>query len=88
MKKILLLLAVSITTTFIVHAQIETKLNIFFDGFYIAKTGSVPAADIEIFTYLQFYDNGTVYLQTVSSNDPQSVSKWFGRDKKYSKKGT
>ena len=88
MKKTLLLLAVLITTTFIAHAQTETKLNIFFDGFYIAKTGSVAAANIEIFTYLQFYDDGTVYLQTVSSNDPQSVSKWFGRDKKYSKKGT
>ena len=54
---------------------------------YIAKSGSIPAANIEIFTYLRFYDDGSVYLQAVSANDPQSVSKWFGRDKQFSQKG-
>lgn len=69
-------------------AQAEPEKNILLDGFYIAKTGGVAAANIEIFTYLKFYDDGNVYLQAVSANDPLSVSKWFGRDKKYSQKGT
>jgi hypothetical protein len=74
--------------TFSSFAQTENKTNILFDVLYIAKTGGVPAANIEIFTYLLFYDDGSVYLQSVSSNDPQSVSKWFGRGKKFSQKGT
>ena len=81
-------MTVLITTTICSFSQADTKINIFFDGLYIAKTGGVPAANIEIFTYLRFYDNGSVYLQSVSSNDPQTVSKWFGRDKKFSQKGT
>lgn len=69
------------------YSQAETQLKISLDGIYTAKTGGVPAANIEIFTYLRFYDDGTVCLQSVSSNDPVTVSKWFGRDKKYSQKG-
>jgi len=88
MKQALILLTVLITTSFRSYSQTENKTNILYDGFYIAKTGSVPAANIEIFTYLQFYDDGTVILQAVSVNDPQSVAKWFGRDKKFSQKGT
>ena len=88
MKQILIFLTVLITTTFRSYSQAEIKTNISFDGLYIAKTGGVPAANIEIFTYLLFYDDGSVYLQSVSSHDPQSVSKWFGRGKKFSQKGT
>ena len=88
MKQIFLFLTFLVTTTFSSYAQTETKTNNLFDGLYIAKTGSVPAANIEIFTYLLFYDDGSVYLQSISSNDPQSVSKWFGRGKKFSQKGT
>lgn len=88
MKKIIIFFTVLITTTFHSYSQVKTKINILFDGLYIAKTGGVPAANIEIFTYLRFYDDGSVYLQSVSSNDPQSVSKWFGRGKKFSQKGT
>ena len=88
MKQRLIILIVLITTTLASYSQTETKTTILFDGLYIAKTGGVPAANIEIFTYLRFYEDGSVYLQSVSSNDPQSVSKWFGRDKKFSQKGT
>lgn len=88
MKQTLLFFAVLITTNFRSYSQTETKSNILFDGLYVAKTGGVPAAHIEIFTYLRFYDDGSVYLQSVSSNDPEAVSKWFGRDKKFSQKGT
>ncbi len=88
MKQTLFFLTIIITTTFSSYSQSETKATIVFDGLYVAKTGGVPAANIEIFTYLRFYDDGSVYLQSVSSNDPESVSKWFGRDKKFSQKGT
>lgn len=88
MKQALIVLTFLITTIFSSYSQAETKTTILFDGLYIAKTGGVPAANIEIFTYLRFYDDGSVYLQSVSSNDPSSVSKWFGRDKKFSQKGT
>ena len=88
MKQTLIILTILIITSIRSYSQADTKTNIFFNGLYIAKTGGVPAANIEIFTYLRFYDNGSVYLQSVSSNDPQSVSKWFGRDKKFSQKGT
>lgn len=88
MKQLLIFLTILITSTFSCYSQVETKTIISFDGLYIAKTGGIPAANIEIFTYLRFYDDGSVYLQSVSSNDPQSVSKWFSRDKKFSQKGT
>ncbi len=70
-----------------VSAQQDSTPNLSYDGLYIAKTGSVPAANLEIFTYLRFYADGTVYLQAVSSNDAAAVAKWFARDKKYSQKG-
>jgi hypothetical protein len=88
MKQALIFLTVLTMTSFHSYSQTESKTNVLLDGLYIAKTGSIPAANIEIFTYLRFYDDGSVYLQSVSSNDPQSVSKWFGRDKKFSQKGT
>ena len=88
MKKMIIFLTVLIMASFYSYSQTETKTNILFDGFYIAKTGSVPAANIEIFTYLRFYEDGIVILQAISSNDPKAVSKWFSRDKKFSQKGT
>ena len=88
MKQTFIFLTLLISTTFHSNSQTEAKITILFDGLYVAKTGGVAAANIEIFTYLRFYDDGTVYLQAVSSNDPQTVSKWFGRDKKFSQKGT
>ncbi|MBL7746992.1 MAG: hypothetical protein JNM19_06165 [Chitinophagaceae bacterium] len=88
MKHSLVILTILTTISFHSYSQTETQPVVSFNGFYIAKTGSVPAANIEIFTYLLFYEDGTVYLQSVSANDPQSVAKWFGRDKKFSQKGT
>lgn len=88
MNRILIILTVIVSSAFTSFAQGGAKTNLLFNGFYIAKTGSVPAANLEILTYLRFYEDGTVYLQSVSSNDPPSVAKWFGRDKKFSQKGT
>ena len=88
MKKKLSLFIILFITTFYAFAQKEEKATVSFNGLYLAKTGAVPAANIEIFTYLRFYDDGTVCLQAVSSNDVAAVAKWFGKDKKYSQKGT
>ena len=87
MKQTLFYFTVLLTTSLHSYSQTETQSKISFDGIYTAKTGGVPAANIEIFTYLRFYEDGTVCLQAVSSNDPETVSKWFGRDKKFSQKG-
>ena len=86
-KKIILFFILFLNIVY-ASAQQESKASVSYNGLYIGKTGSVPAANLEIFTYLRFYADGTVYLQAVSSNDAAAVSKWFARDKKYSQKGT
>jgi hypothetical protein len=88
MKQTLICLSVLLTASFQSYSQPETKTNILFDGVYIVKSGSVLAANLDIFTYLKFYEDGSVYLQSVSSNDPVAVSKWFGRGKTFSQQGT
>lgn len=88
MKKISLLSCLLLSAAVTVHSQTAVGAKLSYEGMYIAKTGGVPAAKIEIFTYLRFYDDGAVVLQAVTSNDPESVGKWFGRDKKFSQKGT
>jgi hypothetical protein len=87
MKKTLLffLLMVSLGSN---YAQSSSSQSISFDGFYIAKTGRVEAASLDIYTYLHFYNDSTVYLQTVTSNSPQEVARWFGRNKSFSQSGT
>ena len=87
MKQTFIFLAILFTTFYSLSQKVDTA-NVLYNGLYIAKTGSVPAANLEIFTYLRFYEDRSVYLQSISSNDPQAVSKWFGRDKKFSQKGT
>ncbi|MFY7838924.1 MAG: hypothetical protein ACOVP7_01560 [Lacibacter sp.] len=88
MKKKTSIIPILLIIAFYSFAQKKDTVNISYDGLYIAKTGGVPAANLEIFTYLRFYEDGTVVLQSVSSNDAAAVAKWFGRDKKYSQKGT
>jgi hypothetical protein len=88
MKYILITLAFTLNLIAVSFAQTGNKAGVSFDGIYIVKSGEVPAAKIEIYTYLRFYKDGTVCLQAVSSYDPKSVAAWFGRYKKYSQKGT
>ncbi len=88
MKQTLFALTCVLFVAFPSLAQEPSPQQISFGGMYIAKTGGVAAANIEIFTYLKFYDDGSVYLQSVSSFDPESVAKWFKRDKTFSQKGT
>jgi hypothetical protein len=88
MKQTLLFVTFLFTTIICCYAQSNKTNAINFDGFYIAKTGSVAAAKVDIHTYFRFYKDGSVYLQAITSNDPQTVSTWFGRFKKFSQKGT
>lgn len=62
---------------------------IHFDGLYVAKTGEVniPNNKMEIYTYIRFYDDGTVYTQTVNSYDPEKVIKWFGKNGRFERYG-
>jgi hypothetical protein len=88
MKQTLLFVTFLFTAIICCYAQSNKTNAINFDGFYIAKTGNVAAAKVDIHTYLRFYKDGSVFLQAVTSNDPQVVSAWFGRFKKFSQKGT
>lgn len=88
MKQTLFLILFLITTITFCYSQSDKSNPISLDGFYISKTGRIEAAKVDIHTYFRFYRDGSVYLQTVTSNDPQSVSAWFGRFKKFSQKGT
>ncbi len=70
--------------------QQSTKTtNIRFDGLYIVKTGviNIPNNKMDIYTYLRFYDDGTVYTQTVTSYAPNKVIKWFGKNGRFERKG-
>lgn len=87
MRKTLLLL-ILIVSVMASYAQNSSGRLISFDGFYIAKTGHIEAASLDIYTYLRFYNDSTVYLQSVTSNSPQEVASWFGRNKKFSQSGT
>lgn len=86
MKQSLLIIALLLSIC--AYSQNKNTNNISYDGFYIAKTGEVEAAKLDIYTYLRFYRDGSVCLQAVNSMDPQSVAAWFGRYKKFSQKGT
>jgi hypothetical protein len=70
--------------------QTEAKSHIRFDGLYVAKTGTIssPGNNIEIYTYLRFYEDGMVYAQAVNSYDPKKISEWFGKEGNFARKGT
>lgn len=58
------------------------------NGMYVSKPGSTADGKIALYTYMRFYKDGSIYLNTVNSLDPQAVSKWFGKYKKFSQKGS
>ncbi|MBL4656940.1 MAG: hypothetical protein JKX73_02990 [Flavobacteriales bacterium] len=70
--------------------QTASKADIRFDGLYVVKTGelNIPNNKMGIYTYIRFYDDGTVYTQAVNSYDPKKVSEWFGKDGRFERKGT
>ncbi|WP_157962903.1 hypothetical protein [Chitinophaga deserti] len=61
--------------------------NIHFDGIYSARVHHVSQSD-DRQSYLRFYPDGAVFLQSGVSDDAKSVAGWFGRDKRYAQKGT
>lgn len=67
-----------------------SKTGIRFDGLYVAKTNEIkiPNKKMEIYTYIRFYNDGTVYTQTVNSYDPKKVMEWLGKDGRFERNGT
>lgn len=65
------------------------KSNIHCDGLYVVKTAEIeiPNNKMEIFTYIRFYEDGTVYTQAVNSYDPEKVIKWLGKNGRFERKG-
>lgn len=66
-----------------------SKTGILFDGVYVVKTGEVNIQNdkMEIYTYLRFYEDGTVYTQSVNSYEPKKVLKWFGKNGRFERNG-
>ena len=87
MKQTSLLLIFIFASIFYGYSQSDKTTDISLDGFYIAKTRRVEAANLDMYMYLRFYKDGSVYSQAVSAHDPKAVSNWFGRFKKFGKKG-
>ncbi|MGH1387668.1 hypothetical protein [Kordia sp.] len=87
-KNILVFITVLILTSVTAFAQGEKKPRL--DGLYFAKTGviKIPNNNMDIFTYIRFYEDGTVYTQTVNAFAPEEVSKWFGKNGRFERKGT
>lgn len=87
-KNILVFITILLLTSLTTFAQDEKKLR--FDGLYVAKTGviKIPDNNMDIITYIRFYDDGTVYTQAVNAYDPEKVSKWFGKGGRFERKGT
>lgn len=85
------ILVIVLFTTFYfgqVFGQTENKRPKL-DGLYVAKTGEVniPKMKMEIFTYILFFEDGTVITQSVNSYDPKAVSKWFKKDGNFERIG-
>ncbi|TWV92212.1 hypothetical protein [Chitinophaga pinensis] len=68
------------------YSQQKATSAISLNGFYISKTGTVDGK-IDMYTYLRFYNDGSVYSQTVTSVNAQAVAAWFGRYQQYAQKG-
>lgn len=69
--------------------SITSKTRIRFDGLYVAKTGELSISNnkMDIYTYIRFFDDGTVYTQAVNSFAPKKVIAWFGKDGRFERKG-
>jgi len=69
--------------------QYSEPSKIRFDGLYTAKTGviNIPNNKMDIYTYLRFYDDGTVYTQAVTSFSPKKVANWLGENGRFERKG-
>lgn len=54
------------------------------NGLYVAKTKEIKTENLqmEIYTYLRFYEDGKIITQSVNTLDPTSVSKWLLKETK------
>lgn len=54
------------------------------NGLYVAKTKEIKTENLqmEIYTYIRFYEDGKVITQSVNALDPKSVSKWLLKETK------
>ena len=77
---IIVILSLMITSVF---AQSNDSVR--FDGLYVVKTGEIeiPNNKIEIYTYIRFYEDVTVYTQSVSGYDPAKVIEWLGKEGRF-----
>lgn len=90
-KKTIVTLVLLIGTISMLFAHTPFKKSqINLNGLYIAKTGEIdiPNNKMDIYTYLRFYDDGSVYTQSVTSYNPEKVATWFGENGKFERKGT
>ncbi|WP_298717044.1 hypothetical protein [Chitinophaga sp.] len=78
----------ALVCVFVMQARVLQAQDLHFDGIYSARTGHVSDSSADIHTYLRFYPDGAVILQSVTSGDARSVAGWFGRYKQYAQKGT
>jgi len=60
-----------------------------YDGLYVAKTGviKIPDNKMDIYTYIRFYEDGTVYTQAVTGYAPEKVITWLGKEGRFERKG-
>jgi hypothetical protein len=67
----------------------QSNDNVRFDGLYVVKTGEIdiPNNKIEIYMYIRFYEDGTVYTQSVSAYDPAKVIEWLGKEGRFERMG-
>lgn len=67
----------------------ETSVALRFDGLYTAKTGTstIDSSTVDTYTFLRFYDDGTVYTRMVSSTGVHTVDASFGRNGTFDRKG-
>ena len=87
MKLVIMLAGVFFASVIDCYSQQKSTSAVSLNGLYISKTGTVADGRIDVYTYLRFYNDGSVYSQTVSSLDAQAVAAWFGRYKQYAQKG-
>lgn len=83
MRNATFLLVFSLFLSLQALAQNKGESTVRYDGLYIAKTidkEETPFKNGDRYMYLRFYEDGTVYSQTVNSYAPGAVSKWFGKE--------
>src|SRR4051812_27869996 len=90
MRTFLILTGALLMSAFTLTSPSIEKAGIHYNGLYMAKTGelNIPDKKMDIYNYIRFYKDGTVYTQSVTANDPEKISKWFNKEGRFERKGT